>query len=124
MSAFLAYAAAAVVAAWGLAHAVPTRQVVAGFGSITTDNRRIIVQEWLAEAFTMWGVAAMVIAATAAGGAIADVRGWVYRVAAALLVAIGALTALTGARTPVVWFKVCPVVMAVAAALLLVASAG
>jgi hypothetical protein len=41
-----------------------------------------------------------------------------------LLVALGVLTALTGARTPVVWFKVCPVVMAGPAGLLLAASAG
>jgi hypothetical protein len=47
----------------------------------------------------------------------------VYRVAAALLLALGTLTALTGARTPVVWFKICPGVMAAAAVLLLVASA-
>ena len=123
MSTVLAYVAAAVVAAWGLAHAAPTRQVLTGFGPISADNRRVVVQEWLAEAFTMWGVAAMVIAATAAGGA-DDVRAWVYRVAAALLVALGVLTAVTGARTSVVWFKVCPVVMAVAAVLLLVASIG
>jgi hypothetical protein len=31
---------------------------------------------------------------------------WVYRVAAGLLVALGTLTALTGARTPVVWAAV------------------
>ena len=122
MSAVLAYVAAVVVAAWGVAYVVPTRQVVAGFGPVSADNRRVIVQEWLAEAFTMWGVAAMVIAATAAGGAVTDVRAWVYRVAAALLVALGVLTALTGARTPVVWFKVCPVVMAGAAVLLLAAA--
>ena len=123
MSAVLAYAAAALVAAWGVAHVVPTRQVVAGFGRITADNRRVLVQEWLAEAFTMWGAAAMVIAATAAGGAVTDVRGWVYRVTAALLAGLGGLTALTGARTAVVWFKICPAVMAGAAALLLAASA-
>jgi hypothetical protein len=125
VSAVLAYVAAVVVAAWGVAHAVPTRQVVAGFGPVSADNRRVIVQEWLAEAFTMWGIAAMVIAATVAGGAAAaDARAWVYRAAAALLVALGVLTALTGARTRVAWFKVCPVVMAVAAVLLLVAGAG
>jgi hypothetical protein len=56
-------------------------------------------------------VSAMVIAATAAGGAVTDVRAWVYRVAAALLVAVGVLTALTCARTPVVWFNVCLTVM-------------
>ncbi len=122
MSATLAYAAAAVVAVWGVAHAVPTRQVVSGFGPITADNRRVLLQEWLAEAFTMWGIAAIVIAATAAGGVAADARAWVYRAAAGLLVALGTLTALTGARTPVVWFKICPVLLACSAGLLLAAS--
>jgi len=121
MSALLAYVAAATVAVWGVAHAVPTRQVVAGFGPITVDNRRVIQQEWLAEAFTMWGIAAIVIAATAGGGA-ADARAWVYRAAAGLLVALGTLTALTGARTPVMWFKICPVLLGCAAGLLLAAS--
>jgi len=39
-----------------------------------------------------------------------------------LLVVLGALTAATGARTPVVFFKICPVVMVVCAGLLLGAS--
>ncbi len=121
MTALLAYVAAAVTAAWGVAHALPTRQVIAGFGPITTDNRRVLRQEWLAEAFTMWGAAAIVIAATAAAGP-ADVRAWVYRAVAALLAALATLTALTGARTPVVWFKICPVLLAGSAGLLLAAS--
>jgi hypothetical protein len=71
----------------------------------------------------MWGIAAMVIVATAVGGAAgSDVRGWVYRVAAGLLAALAALTALTGARTPVVWFKICPFVLTGSAALLVAAS--
>jgi hypothetical protein len=123
MDAVLAYAAAGVVAVWGLLHAIPTRRVVAGFEPITTDNRRVITQEWLAEAITMWGLAAIVIAATASGGP-ADARDWVYRAAAGLLVALAALTALTGARTPVVWFKICPFLLAGSAGLLLAASAG
>ncbi len=122
MAGLLAYLAGAIVAVWGVAHAVPTRQVLAGFAPITTDNRRIVVQEWLAEAFTMWGIAAMVIVVTAAGGTDTGARVWVYRVAAGLLVALATLTALTGARTPVVWFKICPVLLAGSAALLLAAS--
>lgn len=121
MGAALAYAAAAVVAAWGVAHVIPTRQVIAGFGAISEDSRRIITQEWLAEGITMWGIAALVIAATAVAGT-SDIRAWVYRVAAALLIAVGVLTALTGARTQVAWFKICPAVMGTAAALLLTAS--
>ena len=122
MAALLAYLAGAVVAVWGVAHAAPTRQVIAGFAPITADNRRIVVQEWLAEAFTMWGIAALVIVVTAAGGTDTGARVWVYRVAAGLLVALGALTAVTGARTRVVWFKICPVLLGGSAVLLLAAS--
>jgi hypothetical protein len=122
MATILAYVAAAVVGLWGVAHAVPTRRVVAGFAPVTADNRWIILQEWMAEAFTMWGLAALVIAATAVGGAGADVTIWVYRIVAGLLVAFAALTALTGARTRVVWFKICPVLLSGSAALLVAAS--
>lgn len=118
----LACVSAALVAGWGVAHAIPTRQVLASFEPISTDNRRIILQEWLAEAFTMWGIAAVVIAATAATGAAADIRAWVYRAASALLISLGTLTALTGARTPVIWFKICPVLLAVAALVLFLGS--
>jgi hypothetical protein len=122
MNAVLAYLSAALIAAWGTAHAIPTRQVLAGFSPITPDNRRIVQQEWLAEAITMWGLAAVIIAATAAGGTNADVRAWVYRAASALLIALAALTAFTGARTPVIWFKICPVLLSITAAMLLAAS--
>jgi len=123
MTAILAYVAGAVVAAWGVAHAIPTGQVLAGFEPISADNRRIVMQEWLAEAFTMWGISALVIIVTAVGGPDAAARGWVYRVAALLLIALATLTALTGARTPVVWFKICPVLLSGSAVLLLIASA-
>jgi hypothetical protein len=122
MHAVLAYLSAAIITAWGIAHAIPTRQVLAGFSPITRDNRRVIQQEWLAEAVTMWGLAAVIIAATAADGTAADIRAWVYRAVSALLIALATLTALTGARTPVIWFKICPVLLGATAALLLTAS--
>jgi hypothetical protein len=118
----VAYIAAAIVGLWGLAHAVPTREVIEGFEPISTDNRRIVLQEWVAEAFTMWGIAALIIAVTAVGGTHSDTAHWVYRVVAGLLVALAALTAVTGARTAVVWFKVCPVLLTGSAALLLAVS--
>ena len=117
----LAYLAAALIGAWGIAHAVPTKRVVAGFAPITTDNRRVLIQEWLAEFFTMWAMAALVVAVTVTAGD-TRVTAIVYRVVAGLLLALAPLTALTGARTPVVWFKVCPVLLATSAILLLAAS--
>jgi hypothetical protein len=85
MNEVLAYVAAGMVGLWGVAHAVPTRQVLAGFDPITLDNRRVLLQEWLAEAVTMWGLAATVIAATVVGGAGSAVTIAVYRVVAGLM---------------------------------------
>jgi hypothetical protein len=111
----LAYLGAILTGLWGVAHIIPTSQVVAGFQPTSRDNRLIIIQEWLAEALTMWGLAILVIVTTAATD---NSTNWVYPVAAALLVAIAVLTALTGARTRIVWFKTCPLVLGTAAALL------
>jgi hypothetical protein len=118
----IAVVAAAVVALWGVAHAIPTKSVVAGFGAISTDNRWIITQEWLAEALTMWFIAAVVIVATLLGEPENAATEWIYRASAAALLAVGTLTALTGARTGVIWFKICPVLLSATAAALLVAS--
>jgi hypothetical protein len=121
MSQVLAYVAAGVVALWGVSHAIPTRAVVAGFGEISVDNRRVLVQEWLAEAVTMWSLAALVVVVTAVGGG-TSAADWTYRVTAGALVVLAVLTAVTGARTPVVWFKICPVLLTGSAVLLLMAS--
>jgi len=39
-----------------------------------------------------------------------------------MLLAVGLLTAVTGARTRVIWFKICPVLLTATTALLLTAS--
>ncbi len=120
MSEVLAYVAAGLIGLWGVAHAIPTRQVVAGFEPITVDNRRVITQEWLAEAFTMWGLSLVVVLATIGSGGSTTDR--IYLGAAGLLVALAVLTALTGGRTPVIWFKICPVLLTSSAGLLIAAA--
>ncbi len=114
--------AAFLVAVWGVAHTIPTRQVLVGFQPITQNNRQVVLQEWLAEAFTMWGLAGIIVSVTIVGGAGSHTSQWVYRAVAALLVALAVLTGLTGARTPVIWFKICPVLLTFSAVLLLAAS--
>ncbi len=118
----LVYAAAGVVAVWGGSHLVPTRSVIAGFGAISSDNRRVLAMEWIAEGVTMLFVGALVVAVTLSEGAGDSAAVLVYRLAAGLLAAVAVLTALTGARTPVVWFKACPFVLSTAVVLLLVGS--
>ncbi len=121
MSDVLALLAAGIVTAWGVSHIVPTRQVVAGFGDIGTDNRYIITMEWVVEALGFFFAAAVVasVAVADVGEAASDL---LYRLTAGFLVVIGVWTAMTGARTRVIWFKMCPVVMSVSATLLIVAS--
>jgi hypothetical protein len=122
MGEVLAYLSAGVIALWGVAHAIPTRAVVGGFGPISVDNRRVITQEWLAEALAMWFIATVVVITTAVAGPAEAITAWVYRASALMLVALAALTAATGARTPVLWFKICPVLLTTTAALLAFAS--
>jgi hypothetical protein len=78
--------------------------------------------EWIAEGITHISIAVLVILMTAVEGPDDSASQLVYRVAAVVLVVLAALTTLTGARTPVVWFRVCPFVLTGSAALLLLAS--
>jgi hypothetical protein len=74
-----------------------------------------------AEAMVMWLVAALVLVATAIDVEQSTSR-WACRMSAVMLVGVGALTAATGARTPFIFFKVCPVLLSSVATLLLIAS--
>jgi hypothetical protein len=121
MQTILAYGGAFISMFWGIAHLVPTRNVVKGFGAISEDNRRIITMEWVAEGMALCfvGVLAFLVTALGPGG---DVGIVVWRACAAMLIAMALLTAATGARTALPVFKVCPLVKTVAAVLLLAAS--
>jgi len=121
-AALLAYIASAVLLAWGTAHVAPTRAVADGFGDISLDNRRVLVMEWIAEGITHISIAVLVILMTAIEGPGDPGTQLVYRVAAAVLVILAALTTVTGARTAVIWFRVCPFVLTASAAMMLLAS--
>ena len=118
----LAYIAAGIVFLWGVSHIIPTKHVVAGFGDISSDNRHIITMEWVAEGLSFMFVAALIVAVTWSGKTPEAAEDLVYRVTAGFLITIGAWTAMTGARTKVIWFKMCPVVMSVASGLLIAVS--
>ena len=120
--AVLANVASAVLVVWGIAHLAPTRRVAKSFGELTGDNRRILVMEWIAEGITHISLGVLVALVTIVEGLGDPATPLVYRVVAAVLAVMAALTAATGARTPVIWFRVCPFVLSGAAALLVVAS--
>ncbi len=111
------YAGAAAIFLWGAAHVAATRGVVAGFGQLSPDNRRIITMEWVAEGLALCFVGALVFVAKLFLGGAGRV---VYLASAAFLLILAALSSFTGARTSVVPMKLCPYVKtAVAAAFIL-----
>ena len=122
MQAAFLYTGAGVIFAWGLGHLFPTRGVIAGFGPLSPDNTRILTMEWVAEGLTFIFAAALIIAVTWSDMAAEPAEDLVYRVTVGLLMTIGIWTAMTGARTKVIWFKMCPVVMTVSSGLLIAAS--
>lgn len=118
----LAYVASALLIAWGSAHLAPTRAVAESFGAISLENRRILVMEWIAEGISHISIGVLVILVTAIDGSADATTQLVYVVSACVLVVLAGLTAATGSRTSVIWFRICPFVLSTAAALLIIAA--
>ena len=117
MNDVLLYCAAASCGAWGVAHLSATRGVVAGFGVLTADNRRIITMEWIVEGVALLGVAAFVAAVTAVdAGAAASTAA--YAVAIGTLLTLAGVSLATGFRIAFLPFRLCPFIFGGAAALI------
>jgi zinc transporter ZupT len=119
MSTLLASLAAAITTVWGIAHLIPTGQVVAGFGTLSKDNRLVITQEWIAEGITLTFLGGLIGLVTVVDRVSNPVVTAVYGFVAGMLLVMAVLTAVTGARGSVIFFKICPIVKTVAAVLLL-----
>ena len=118
----LLYVGSTVILIWGIAHIVPTKSVVKGFGGISEDNIRIITMEWVAEGLTLCFIGLLVLLITIFGDSQNQVATIVYWASAGMLVVMAMWTLLTGARTPVTPIKVCPVVKTITAVLFILGS--
>ena len=117
MNPVLLYIAAAMTGVWGIAHLFATKGVIAGFGDLSADNRRIITMEWIVEGVALISTAAFVAAATAVepGAAVSSA---VYAVAIGTLVVLAVVSLFTGFKVAFLPFRLCPVVFGVSAALI------
>ena len=115
----LLYIGAALITVWGIAHIVPTKSVVNGFGQISQDNKRIITMEWIAEGLTLCFIGVLVLLVTVFVGPQNPASHIVYWASAAMLVVMAILTASTGARTSILPIKICPAVKIAVAILFL-----
>jgi hypothetical protein len=117
MNHILIYLGAALTCAWGVAHLFATHGVVAGFGSITADNRRIITMEWIVEGVALISLAAFVTVVTVHKAA-TMLPDRVYGVAIATLLVLAVVSIFTGFRIAFLPFRLCPVVFSTSAALI------
>jgi hypothetical protein len=120
----LLYAGSIIITIWGIAHIIPTKGVVAGFGKLSGDNTKIITMEWIAEGLTLVFIGILTLAVTFLVGSRDPGALVVYRGSAVMLVLMAALTLFTGARTKIIPIKICPLVKTVVAILFLVGSTG
>jgi hypothetical protein len=118
MNAAFADLAGIIVNARGVAHIMPTRKVVAGFGPLSNDNRLAVIIEWVAEGMTLIFPGLLAALVTIRGGARNDVAVSGWAITAGMLVAMAAWTVLTGARGSAIFFKLRPIVKTTAAILL------
>ena len=116
----LLYIGSLIAILWGMAHIVPTSIVVANFGDISDDNRRIITMEWIGSGLTLIFTGLLMLVMTVYGYADTPAAIVAYRMAALLLIARAILVSFTGARTPVKEMKLCPLIEAAAAILIFI----
>ena len=117
----LLYIGSVVIILWGVAHIIPTKSVVAGFGSLSIDNSRIITMEWVAEGLTLIFIGLLVLATTLIIGPSLPTAKLVYYAAAGMLFVMAIWSGFTGARTSILPMKACPFVKSVVGILFILA---
>jgi len=119
MADVLLYIGSAAITLWGIAHIVPTRSIVGGFGEISEDNRRIIAMESIAEGLTLCFIGVLVLLVTSLAESQSQAASIVYVACAVMLLLMAIVTAMTGARTSILPYKICPFVKTTVAILFL-----
>jgi len=123
MNEILLYVGSAVIILWGIAHLVPTRAIVKGFGDISEDNKKILAMESMAEGLTLIFLGVLPLLVTLMVGPQGRTAYIVYLACATMLLVMAVLTALTGARTSAVPYRICPFIKTIVAILFILGGA-
>lgn len=119
MKKILFYIAGAFCLLWGISHLIPTANVVNDFGDIGTDNRMIILMEWINEGATLifLGILTILVTVTDHQSKLA----WrVYFLIVLMLIAMSVISLFTGFKVDFLPYKLCPVIFTSSAILILI----
>jgi high-affinity Fe2+/Pb2+ permease len=111
--------ASASLIVWGLAHLFATRAVVKDFGSISTDNRRIITMEWVIEGMALVFIGFLVLVLALFGQKDNPLEKLLFMMCAGMLLTLAVLSIFTGFRVRHLPFRLCPFIFTLAALLIL-----
>jgi len=117
MNETLLYIGSIVIILWGIAHIIPTKAIVNGFGEISGDNQKVLTMELIAEGLTLIFLGVLPLLVTLLVGVQDRTAGIVYLACAVMLLVMAVLTGMTGARTSTIWYKLCPAIKTVVAVL-------
>ena len=113
----LFYAAGISVIIWGIAHMFPLKSVIKGFGDISTDNKRIVMMEWIMEGAALIFIGILVITITIFGEPLVTKK-LVYYLSVVMLIAMSVISIFTGFKINFIPFKLCPVIFTFSAVLI------
>ncbi len=115
----LLYIGGALTIVWGTAHLYPTGKIVRGFGSITRDNRLVLIIEWIAEAFLLIFIGLLLVVMTAGFGASDAAAQTTCAASAAMLLLWAAISVATGGRVDFIMYRQCAPIFTLSALLIL-----
>ena len=118
----LIYIGSVIIILWGIAHIIPTKAIVKGFGAISEDNKKILAMESIAEGLTLIFLGVLPLLVTILGDAQSQTAHIVYLAGGVMLLIMAVLTLFTGARTALLPYKICPAVKTVVAVLFIISS--
>ncbi|MBD3414990.1 MAG: hypothetical protein GF421_11230 [Candidatus Aminicenantes bacterium] len=118
MSAILLYLGAGLTFIWGISHLFPTKNVVAGFGNISEDNRQIITMEWIVEGIFLVFIGTLVAVVTFIDP-LSAASNAVYIVSSLGLLVLALVSFFTGFKVKFLPFRLCPLIFLVSAALVI-----
>lgn len=105
--AHLTYVGAFFAFGWGTAHLFPTGTIVAAFGDISADNRRIVAMEWITEGVALIFIGVLIALVTYLDRS-SPITQAVYWTTFGALNVLSVVSLFTGFRNSFIAFKLCP----------------
>ena len=115
----LLFAGSAVVIIWGIAHLLPAKSIVKGFGDISIDNKNILKMEWITEGFSLIFTGTLVLLVTLMGDNENITSKIVYITSSVFLFSMAILSFLTGYKVNFLPYKLCPLIFSISGILIL-----